>query len=277
MIHGKLITLLHNTQVQNFDDIYGGLTEVFLDDLNRQLNFLFRESVVDVRSFKVTRIDFCFNVETSFVEEYLEALRRAFQGVDDGSKTDHAACHGLHGSVYIKNATEYRKNIRYNYTLNVYNKLDRLNYQRERGIPISRSDFLLAKDVLRVEVQASHGLIKDLCRNLGIEREFCALFNYEVAVYAIQLVFRRVFRIDPEWDFYTYREAKERVKGNQVAERLLYTVATNHKVGSAKYAYGRSKVTERGIYPFSVLPKGSPVPVLENPVKLIEKKVGGFL
>lgn len=277
MVLGKLITLLYNSQVQNFDDIYGGMRDEFLDAVNDRLNGLFMEPVIDLREFVVTRIDYCFNIETPYVQEYLAFLSRAFQKTDTGARVDHTAKYGLHGSVYIKNASEYNKNVRYNYTLNIYDKLDRLRYQKSRGMPIRQSDLALAENVLRIEVQASHVFVKYLCQKLGIERIFDALFDYNVALYAIQTAYRRAFRAEETWDFFTYSEAKKRVGRDSAAGQLLYSAATNHNVSGSKYAYKRKKVAGYGIYPFCVLPKDSPVPVLENPVKLVRKKIRPFL
>ena len=72
-------------------------------------------------------------------------------------------------------------------------------------------------------------------------------------------------------------EAKKRVAGDSTVGHLLYSVATNHNVSGSKYAYKRKKVAGYGIYPFCVLPKDSPVPVLANPVKLVRKKISPFL
>ena len=54
----------------------------FLDAVNDRLNDLFMEPVIDLREFVVTRIDYCFNVETPYVQDYLAFLGRAFQKTD---------------------------------------------------------------------------------------------------------------------------------------------------------------------------------------------------
>lgn len=277
LIMGKLITLLHDTQVQNFDDIYGGETDLFLDELNDFINGLFTQRIVDVREFSVTRIDYCFNVETSFVKDYLAFLRQAFQMVSTGAKTDFAAKNGVDGSVYIKNSSEYAKNSRYNYTLNVYDKLDRLHYQQEKGQNISAADLALAENTLRIEVQASHNLIKSVCRHFGMEKTFVNLFNYPVAVYTIESVLKRVYRMDKTMDFYTYQEAKKKVKVGSAAAEALYALATNHRVNGEKYIYKCKQVAKVGIYPYCLLRKESAESILKNPITLIHEKDGLYL
>ena len=277
LIMGKLITLLHDTQVQNFDDIYGGETERFLDEVNACINDLFVQSVVDVRDFTVTRIDYCFNVDTPFVKDYLAFLKRAFQLVNTGSKTDFAAKNGLSGSVYIKNSSEYAKNSRYNYTLNVYDKLDRLHYQQEHGQSISTADLALAENTLRIEVQASHNLIKSVCYHFDMEKTFANLFSYPVAVYTIESVLKRVYRMDRTMDFYTYQEAKTRVKAGSAAAKALYALATNHNISGEKYAYKCKQVAKAGIYPYCLLRNSDGAPMLKNPIALIYEKDSLYL
>lgn len=276
IIAGKLIALLHNTQVQNFDDIYGGLRAEFLDGINECINRLFVQPMIDIREFTVTRIDYCINVETPYVSEYIAFLKRAFQAVDSGGKVDHAERFGLEGSVYIKNAAEYKENIRKNYTLNVYDKKDRLEFQERHNIHVEEADFVLAENILRVEVQSSYDLIRLLCEKFEIGNSFGELFDYPVALYAIEAIFKRVFRLGAECDFYTYQEAKKLVpKG--AAEKALFSLATNHNIKGSKYDYGRKRIQQSGVYPYCLLPKESPAETLRNPIKLVREKIQHFL
>lgn len=276
VIGGKLITLLHNTQVHNFDDIYGGLRDEFLDDINERINRLFVHPQIDIREFTVTRIDYCINVETPYVSDYIEVLKRAFQAVNSGGKVDHTERHGLEGSVYVKNEAEYNANVRKNYTLNVYDKKDRLEFQESHGIHVEEMDFVLAENILRVEVQASHDLINTLCKRFGIGKTFGELFDYRIALYAMETIFERVFRLKAGCDFYTYRAAKQIIpKG--AAEKTLFSLATNHSIKGSKYDYGRKRIQQSGVYPYCLLPKKSTVEALPNPLKLVREKIENFL
>lgn len=275
-IRGKLIALLHNTQVQNFDDIYGGLREQFVDELNERINRLFTRPLVDIREFRVARIDYCVNVETPYVGEYITFLKRAFQRVNNGKRVDHTARFDLEGSVYIKNAAEYEENIRKNYTLNVYDKQDRLEFQEEHGVHVEGLDFLLAENILRIEVQASYQFIQSLCKHFGVERDFVSLFDYEIALFAISAAFKRVFRLNAECDFYTYKAAKAIVPRGKT-QQTLYSAATNHNVTGAKYEYGCKQAVKSGIYPYCLLPVGFETQILKNPIKLVYEKIKYFL
>ena len=276
IIDGKLITLLHNTQVQNFDDIYGNLKDEFLDEINGQINSLFTQPLVDIRDFLTTRIDYCINVETPYVDEYIAFLKRAFQKVDSGGKIDHTQEFDLDGSVYIKNAAEYKANVRKNYTLNVYNKKDRLEFQERNKIAVEEADFVLAENILRVEVQASYELIRSLRKKFGVDRTFGELFDYQIAFYAVKNVFKRVFLLKPECDFYTYQEAKKRMPRGAAGDALR-SLATNHNIKGEKYDYARKIIQKKGVYPYCLLPAKSPVSCLRNPVKLVQDKIRPYI
>ena len=123
-IKGKIINLLYDTQVQNFDDIYGCQRDLFLNDINTVLNRLFPSPTLDIRNFTVTKIDYCFNVETPHVKVYTDFLQKAFQMSNTGTRIDHTDAQMLTGSVYVKTASDYTVNQNKNYTLNFYDKSD---------------------------------------------------------------------------------------------------------------------------------------------------------
>ena len=73
-ISGKLIRLLHDTDVLNVDDLYGSNLELFLNRIDQYLNALFTRPVISIRDFRVRRIDYCFNIKTPHVKLYLDFL-----------------------------------------------------------------------------------------------------------------------------------------------------------------------------------------------------------
>lgn len=122
-ITGKLINLFYDTQVLNVDDIYGRDIERFTKEVNEYLSRLTGVKI-DINAFTVARVDYCFNVETPFVQTYLDVLNGAFKTVDTGKRMNFSAENKTPGSVYVKTTSDYRKNTRTNYTLNFYNKAE---------------------------------------------------------------------------------------------------------------------------------------------------------
>lgn len=98
-LEGKLMMLIRNTQVLNVDDVYGVETERFLEDINARLNGLLSRPIVDIRKFHVLRIDYCFNVQTEFVTQYVTFLNQAFARRNRGTRKNYTEEKGIDGSV----------------------------------------------------------------------------------------------------------------------------------------------------------------------------------
>ena len=276
-INGKILMLLHDTQVQNFDDIYGAETEMFLDELNEKLNGLFPCQILDIRDFTVTRIDYCVNVETSSVKEYLEFLTQAFEKVNKGKRVNFTAEKGLHGSVYIKTAAQYEKNERRSYTLNFYDKHDWIEKKQIEWHNISEADQILADQVLRLEIQCGDQMVSRVAEQNNIGRTFRELFNFKIAYVTILRTYSLVFKATEEADYYSYQEAKTAVAGFQGLQTRakrnalddLENIAKNHEVTRSR----RNNIKALGIYPWCFLAKRGSLAYLENPMKLIRKKL----
>lgn len=141
------------------------------------------------------------NVETPYVKEYIDFLSRAFQMTNTGTRVDYAGENCLTGSVYVKTASDYNADVNKNYTLNFYNKADRLKYLVTNGVHVSDSDFALAKNVLRLEVQCGHQLIKQQLSKFRIINTFGELFDFRIAYDTIFSVYQRVFRGNIDADY----------------------------------------------------------------------------
>lgn len=169
-IAGKLIALIHDTQVLNVDDLYGSDVQYFVNDINDYLQTLLTVPMLDVLDFEVLRIDYCFNVRTPWVGEYLDVLACAFKQTNTGSRVDFTQEKRLSGSVYVKTKGDYQANTRRNYVLNYYDKFNRLEYVREKGHPIADTDWQYAENILRLEVQCGFQFIKQMCEDLKCSR-----------------------------------------------------------------------------------------------------------
>lgn len=275
-IAGKIVTLLHDTQVSNLDDIYGARLDLFYEDINQVLSRFLPGLSIDIRSFEVSRVDYCFNVETPYVNSYIELMTRAHRMINHGQKINFTDEKELSGSVYIKNTAEYRKNLRTNYTLNFYDKTDQLTKLQKDGAYVSEVDMALAKDILRLEVQASHLFIKNLCQHFSIEKTVEDLFQYRVAIFAITTAYSRVFHATETQDYYTYAEAKKLVPKNTRLAATLRSASTSHSITDKQYSYGRMMARKAGIFPYCFLPKGGDPSHLKNPIQLILDKTASL-
>lgn len=274
-IVGKLITLLYDTQVCNVDDIYGPEISIFVHDVNEYLQTLLSAPIIDVRDFETSRIDYCFNVRTPHVHAYLDVLNEGFRMTNTGSRINFTEQKKLTGSAYIKTRADYEGNTRRNYVLNYYDKFNRLEFLHERGAPIQHTDWWHAADILRFEVQCGYIFIKELCRKLSITRCFGDLLSFDVAYRAESIIYERVFRANATQDFFTYHTAKKLLT-SKAALHTLETSAEHHRITGSNHAQGRKLIKAAGVYPFAFLKKGDEAEKLENPLKLIQKKLAGF-
>lgn len=270
-INGKILTWLHNTQVANVDDLYGTDLQGFVNEINGHLQDLVEAPMLDICEWETYRIDYCFNIKTPFVSEYLDVMNTGFRMSSAGTRVNHVEERGLSGSVYIKTKADYKANELRNYVLNFYDKSDRLEYLRRRGGRIAEDDWELAWDVLRLEVQCGFVFIKELCSKLGITRRFGDMLSYEAAYAAEKLVYSRVFKADENQEFYTYQAAKRLLRKERAALKALEMSAEHHPITAHKH--GCKKIKEAGIYPYAFIKKGSGVEVLANPLRLIGEKL----
>ena len=138
-------------------------------------------------------------------------MNEGFRMSNTGARVNYPEEKGLSGSSYIKTKGDYQVNELRNYVLNFYDKYDRLEFLRRRGMHIAEDDWELARNVLRLEVQCGYVLIKGLCRKQGITRRFGDLLSYEVAYYAEAMINWRVFKADAAQDYFAYQTAKKRL------------------------------------------------------------------
>ena len=208
LIKGKISTLFSDSQVKNVDDIFGVDTEKFIDSVNSKLRTLCETDSIDIRTFKVVRIDYCFNVKTPYVTEYLKFMSDAFQHKNKGRRIDFTHDRGLSGSLYIKPSGEYNNNQKKSYCLNFYDKTDWIRNQEEKKIYISDEDKALADDVFRLEVQCYSDKIKRICEKYKIDNSFGNLCNISIAYGTICDVYKMIFGGDENCSYVQYEETK---------------------------------------------------------------------
>lgn len=255
-ISGKLIRLLHDTDVLNVDDLYGSNLELFLNRIDQYLNALFTRPVISIRDFRVRRIDYCFNIKTPHVKLYLDFLNTAFERCNNGRRVNHVREHQLNGSVYVKTLSDYENNTLRNYALNYYDKLSRLRALIDDGKSVSADDLRVAEDMLRLEVQCGYQFIKRLCRKLHINPTFGEMLSYDVAYTAEEMVFDYVFCGNEAQDFYTYSAAAKLLPPRSSAARtVLLHSSQNHKITQSAYNYGRSVIAKPGFIRSAFYPR----------------------
>lgn len=277
-IEGKILQMEIDSQVLNPDDVYEADIPQYVEDMNRHLNDLFNGLQLDICEFYVRRIDYCFNVYTDYVKEYLDFMTTAFHQANTDVRVNFTERRNLNGSVYIKTRSDYKHNSRRRYVLNYYDKSDRLSYlRRVKRQRIAREDWKYAEGVLRLEIQCGYEYIKAILKDKELDNSFGNMLSYSLALYAHEKAYRQVFRHPCTADYYIYEAAKAKLKPKSSAAKTLKASAQGKRIIlDDEHDYGRGKIIDQNICPFAFLPKKGKVDMLENPIKLIYKKLEGM-
>lgn len=268
VIRGKISQLFSDSQVLNVDDIFGANIERFIDAVNEKLRMLFDNDIIDIRSFRVTRIDYCFNVKTPYVSEYLEFMSAAFQHRNKGRRTDFTHERDLSGSLYIKPTGEYTNNLKKSYCLNFYDKSDWIRNQEEKNIHISDEDKERASDVFRLEIQCYSGKIKRMCEKHKIDNCFANFCDISLAYSTICEVYMMIFGGDSNCFYVQYTETKNIRFTPKIREQLISS-AQHHAISP----YSAKEAVKMNVYPYYFIPSKWKIKRLENPMMLILNKI----
>lgn len=276
---GKLIDILDNSNlVYNLDDVYSLKNEI-IEKTNEKIYEIVGIKL-DVTDFKVSYIEICFNVFNVDVNRYIYLFNKTFIYKQDRRYMNYIIKNDLsnESSYYVKTKSSYEKNIKESYTINFYNKLDQLNNLEQKESyyrSISKEDKELAKDLLRLEVQLSYKELKKVSRkfNSFLDIDFC--FNI------IRKKYRFFIAKNEDINFYSYRKAKLLIEESEI----LNVKERNKALKYLKDKYSFNKkfnkkqedkyikiLNEIGIHGTLIDTKYK-IDYLENPIKLLEKKI----
>ncbi|MBQ8391238.1 MAG: hypothetical protein IJX50_01670 [Clostridia bacterium] len=289
IITGRYISTYTNDKFKNFDDIFSTKNEIleFFFNLESYINSYFITPVVNILTNKVTRLDYCMNVETENAKEYIEFFNMYYNTKPKKlqSYINHTAEHKLpiDSSFYLKTERQYKDKKNQNFTLNIYSKSNELISKRKKQIckfgssSISEEDILEAENILRIEVQLHYSKLKTTCEKFNINSKKCCLydlFDIEIAQYVLANELKRFFT---EADFYSYEKAKEEIqlkiknhKSKKAALEYIEAVSKNNKVNSITIPKNLISI---GIFPHYFIPRNWNIDILQNPIKLIDEKI----
>lgn len=159
-----------------------------VDEVEQQFNTIIEQFLPIMPQFefwKVNRIDYCVNIQTRYVDEYIELLKKG----DRPWLKDWYDRQGNYtqkkGSLYLVSTAKKKKNR--SVTINFYNKQDQL--QKQFGVPEDELQFdeidptlELAENILRLEVQCHRAKTEALKKKYGMDGKYVKEFlNYEIA------------------------------------------------------------------------------------------------
>ena len=288
IITGHFIRFQESSKVKNYDDTYTDRHDLMtlFSHVELGISTFFKYPVVGLLSQKITRIDFCFNIETEYVNEYIKFFNLYYEK-NRNSKfrnyTNHTVEHNLlpNSSFYLKTKGQYEKNLNQNFTINFYNKCNQLSNKCKNEIEqnfrscVSPNDIREAVNILRLEVQAHYVKIKSICKKFEIDwNKRCLKTLLDINI-SREVICDEIKRFFTECDFYSFKAAKERVITEHKGDKKLldYIVAVARNNTTSTYPRYENTLKEMGIFPYMFIPPDWNIPKLENPIKLIDKKI----
>lgn len=132
--------------------------DIFQDRFNQEIKSFNLPFLPPLDGWKAHRVDFTYNIHTPYVKEYIRLMHKADLRGFTIKKDQHGHRAMKAGSLYINNSAV---------TLNFYDKADEMT-KAEGGTRHTPEEIQEAKDILRIEVQAS----RDKLSNIKRKQEF---------------------------------------------------------------------------------------------------------
>ena len=289
IISGRILNVIYNERSKNIDDMFSTATELteFFCSVNRVLNQYIVNAKLDITKMKVTKIDYCFNLFTDFVDEYISLFNLYYKHNKD-SKFSRYRNYGIENklsddsSFYLKPNADYERNTRKNFVINFYNKRDQLINKRKKDIEkkgysrISDAEIVESMNILRLEVQVCYISLRNLCKKYHISwkhRCLLDLLDISIARDVLKYEIERFFTLH---DFYSYDRIVKLLKeqGYKANDKIFeYVYDVSHHKKTSSYRRYEKILKELDVFPYMFIPTKWRIDKLDNPLKLIDKKI----
>lgn len=279
-VQGRIINLVEKSNYLNFDDFDNSeiLIKKCFNKANSKLNRLFvSDFTVDISQMYVTQIEYSVNINTPYKSEYINLLNLIYIENKDKKYNrylNYTIEYGLDldSSFYLKTKSDFLKNRKTNFCLDIYDKEDQLKNKAAKNkkdcgkTKVLISDIKACKHVLRIECKAYYEYIKMLCEKFEISNTLENLFNFKIAEYAITSKIEYLFG---SGNFYKQSKVELKTKDTN----LKANVNIPFSELSEYFAKDRKKVLNKlNICPYGFIPEDWDIDTLKNPIKLILEK-----
>jgi hypothetical protein len=276
-VDGTVTTIYHaRAYTQNLDQL--------IDRTNSYINELLDVNI-DIRTFKVTYIEFCFNLQTSYVEAFCRMFNKVFRERQLAGYTNDVSRRRLpeDSGFYIRSNAQYRDSAGSRYTINFYNKLNQLSNlisRRESDYdPETYGDITGAVNILRMEVQVGYSALYQFYDQNELDRNFQAFLDPQVAR---DIIYRQYERIIGPQDscFYSYQEACHVIDSSdysrnlkrQIRQYLLHYVRHQHAPSRNTMFRYRKLLRDIGIH-WCLIPSSYNLSMLESPIAMLDRHI----
>ena len=286
LIGGKITGIDNYGNVRNLDDIFCLRIELekFFEDFNSKINKYIKGKKIDILTNKSTRIDFCFNIKTDYVKEYIKFFNLFYTYNKDNRFLNYSNFNEIkdiepNSSFYLKTAGQMQYNQNQNFTINFYDKENQLIYRRKKQLEKQNKSFIKSeeieesKGILRLEVQSHYVYLKSICKKFDIDfknRKLIDFVDIKIAEYA---VCNKIEQFFTKYDFYSYNYVKQLLNTMKVTKDFKEYVLAKSKNNKVSSRYFDQKLMRLGICPYMFIPSKWGIEKLDNPIKLIKRKI----
>ncbi len=286
LIGGKITGIDNYGNVRNLDDIFNSRIELekFFEDFNSKINKYIKGKKIDILTNKSTRIDFCFNIKTDYVKEYIKFFHLFYTYNKDNRFSNYSTFNEIRDiepdtSFYLKTTGQMKHNQNQNFTINFYDKENQLSYRQNEQLEKLNKSFVKteeieeSKGILRLEVQSHYVYLKSICKKFDVDfekRKFVDFIDIKIAEYA---VCNKIEQFFTRYDFYSYSYVKKllnTMKSTKEFREYVLAKSKNNKVSSRHFD---QKLMKLGICPYMFIPSKWGIDKLDNPIKLIKRKI----
>ena len=223
----RLVCRINFSKLLHPNDKISLMTPWDVTSVENRFNELTRELLPLLPRFKfwwVNRIDYCVNVHTPYVEEYIHLLkkgdRRFMQDWYDrnGNYTQKP------GSLYLVSTAKRKRNR--GVTINFYNKLDEMikEFESSGKWPDDEEWEELPKDILRLEVQCHKVKTEYLRKKYGMPTKAIPYFLDPYIAY--DMISTYLKRIAGEGDYLRKSAALKKIEGTGCRKRTKEKLKT---------------------------------------------------
>lgn len=304
-IEGRIYNLsMEPNRVDNLDRLYAGVISQEdeshhenLDDVLDQLNNTVYDLTgyrIDVRRFKVTYLEACFNLHTDQVDSYLKIFNEKFNTEKRMKYKNYVLENdlGYGTSFYIKTTSTYIKDNKSNYVVNFYNKHNQIcsminaNKKDRYKAQATQEDIDKAKNILRLEIQCGYHHLRKIKKEYNIEGVFNDFIDIDLCINIVKDKYK--FFIDKHEinSFYTYNAAISVIDSSNSLEakdkRALKKYCLSLSQGSVQSQYKSQSTRKRyndmlwllGIHSFLIQPRYDICQsVLKSPMVMLDEYI----
>ena len=289
IISGRILKLVHNERSKNLDDIFvdiADLTEFFCS-INKVVNQYIINKKFDVLKMKTSKIDFCVNIFTPWVDTYVTLFNLIYVHYKDTRfkrYKNYVYENDLeyNSSFYLKTNNDFDNNTRKNFVVNFYNKSNQLETKRQEEIALNGYSSITQKDIdemrgcLRMDVQVCYTTLRRFCKTHNIPWKKRTLLDFIDISLAMDVIKYEVGRFFTLFDFYTYDEVVKILKDNGFKSKdkiFDYVYKISHHMKTSSYRKHREILEDLDICPLMFIPSKFKIKKLKNPYKLVEEKI----